>query len=160
MIRRVIILSIALLLSWSGNLDARLISFFPSDLQFPLTMVGDTAWDEVRFRYTGNDVGAVQVGISTTSDIPADSVFTMMMPEAVAPHCWLDSICVAAVRYRDAYGEDPASVQVMIDAGLLNLSSSIRRQWDFSLIGQDPVIAVHGISTNQMAFGAGWIILL
>ncbi len=155
-----LLLTVIVALGLALPVSARLISFSPTELDFGSVAVGDTGWQEVRFRYSGPDSGEATVRLSTSQGWEVVSPFGVRQSEALRANLTLDTCWVAAQRFQQEFGYYPASVDYLIELGRLELDDAILEQWHFSFIYQDPIRAVEGVSTAEMPFGAGYIVML
>lgn len=67
----------------------------------------------------------------------------------------MGAIYNAVKMYRQDYGEEPPNVQELIDLYYVVLSPPVLLWWDFTLVGENPILAIEAISSDQMALGAG-----
>ena len=67
----------------------------------------------------------------------------------------ITSIYNSAKMYRQDYTEDPPSIIELEELSYLELDENIKRQWDFRLIGRNPLTEIRAISTSMMKGGAG-----
>jgi len=135
---------------------ARLIAFSPSELNFGSVEIGDTAWEEVRFRYAGADSGAGVVTIYTASNQCFGAY--VPTPQGRKPHAFLDVIYGAIKAYRQDRGEDPTAVEEMVEIGYLSWPDTVSTQWLFSFIGRDPITQIEGVTVAAHPAGAGHVI--
>lgn len=61
--------------------------------------------------------------------------------------------------YRQDFGEDPASVEMLQELEYLTIDEGTLRQWSFSLIGNNPITQIEAVSTAEMKGGAGHVVL-
>jgi type II secretion system protein G len=66
----------------------------------------------------------------------------------------INAIWQAAQVYYQEKGEYPTNVQDLTDASYLDLQSSTKKQWEFSIAG-DPPLTIRATSTELMPGGAG-----
>jgi len=64
----------------------------------------------------------------------------------------------ASIMYHQDNGEDPSSVEELIEEGYLVIDENHLRQWTFSLIGS-PIVQIEAVSTAEMPGGAGHVVL-
>lgn len=61
--------------------------------------------------------------------------------------------------YRQDFGEDPTSVEELLELEYLEIDEGTLRQWSFTLIGANPVTQIEAVSTAEMKGGAGHVVL-
>jgi type II secretion system protein G len=61
--------------------------------------------------------------------------------------------------FRQDTGEDPTSVEELEELEYLEIDEGTARQWEFSLVGQDPITQIEAVSTAEMKGGAGHVVL-
>lgn len=61
--------------------------------------------------------------------------------------------------YRQDTGEDATSVEQLQELEYLEIDEGTERQWEFQLIGSDPITQIEGVSTAEMKGGAGHVVL-
>jgi len=66
---------------------------------------------------------------------------------------------IAIEEFNLDHGEDAISFDELIDQDYLRLPESVTINWDFVLIGSNPVTQIEAISTVEMPFGEGELIL-
>ncbi len=67
----------------------------------------------------------------------------------------ITSIYNSAKMYRQDYTEDPTSINELEELSYLELDENIKKQWNFRLIGRNPLTGIRAISTALMRGGAG-----
>jgi len=70
-------------------------------------------------------------------------------------HDFILRIDDAIVTYHQANGEDPNSVERLIEENYIEMPEILDRQWSFSLSRSDPVIEIRAMSTGENPDGAG-----
>jgi len=60
--------------------------------------------------------------------------------------------------YRQDFGEDPQSVDQLVELGYIELSKDVLEQWTFRLVGSNPIKKIEAVSTEKGKDGAGHII--
>ncbi len=149
--------------------SARLITLFPSELDFGSTPVGEMSWRDVRFRYSGPDSGIVEIkinyvepdniGVQKSTPITQHHVrhfgVHKTLPQAIPVYATVAAIFNAVKMHRQDLGEDPPSLERLIELAYIEIPDSLTTQWNFSLVGQDPVIKIEAVSTAEMPDGAG-----
>lgn len=60
--------------------------------------------------------------------------------------------------YRQDFGEDPQSVDQLVELGYLELSKDVLEQWTFRFVGSEPIKKIEAVSTEKGKDGAGHII--
>ena len=80
--------------------------------------------------------------------------------DVAGAHDYILAIFEGCKSYRQQYGEDPSSVEELIDLDLLRISEDLARQWSFTLIGQDPISQIEAVSTGEFHRGAGHVVML
>jgi len=151
-----LLIVLTLLVGWQHTAEARLISFSPTEVNFGSVAVGDTGWDQIRFRYSGPDSGIVLI---TTWWARHESFF-MNSPNIAPVHQALDSIYRASVRYRVDHSNDPTSVEELTELSYIRLPDDMMCEWTFTLIGNNPIGQIEAVSTVNMPEGAGHVALL
>ncbi len=61
--------------------------------------------------------------------------------------------------YLQDTGEDPNSVEQLQELEYLTIDLGTERQWEFQLIGADPITQIEAVSTSEMKGGAGHVVL-
>jgi len=61
----------------------------------------------------------------------------------------------AIISYTMDYGEEPESAMVLLDNEYLYIRPGILRNWDFTLVGENPIIGIDAVSTANMPDGEG-----
>jgi len=85
--------------------------------------------------------------------------FALLLPEAAEARAAIREIVDAIGFHQQDYGEDPNGLMQLVERGYLNLNRAIFRQWNFSLIGNDPVTQISAVSTIEMRGGEGFNIM-
>ena len=67
----------------------------------------------------------------------------------------IGAIYNAVKMYRQDYGEDPSSVEELLELAYLEIAPPVRLWWEFEFTGSNPITAISAVSTGQMALGAG-----
>ncbi len=70
----------------------------------------------------------------------------------------IGAIYNAVKMYRQDFGEDPQTVELLQELEYLTIDEGTLRQWQFTLIGS-PVTQIEAVSTPDMRGGAGHVIL-
>jgi len=71
----------------------------------------------------------------------------------------LGAIYNAVRMYRQDFGEDPASVEELLELEYLTIPAYLLRKWTFNLIGANPISQIEAVSTDEMIDGGGHVIL-
>ncbi len=71
----------------------------------------------------------------------------------------IGAIYNAKKMYIQDYGDEPKSVEELVELGYLALDQETSQQWVFSFVGQNPITAIEAVSTGKMRGGAGHVIL-
>jgi prepilin-type N-terminal cleavage/methylation domain-containing protein len=71
----------------------------------------------------------------------------------------IGAIFNAAKMYRQDHSEDPPDIQILQDQGYLDIDESTLRQWEFAIIGADPIMQIQATSTPEMRGGEGHIVV-
>lgn len=62
--------------------------------------------------------------------------------------------------YRQDNREDPSGLDDLLEAGYLTIDERILAEWEFDLVGQDPIAQIEAVSTDEMPEGGGrWVFL-
>ena len=72
----------------------------------------------------------------------------------------IGAILNASKMYAQDLGEDPPSVDVLETGGYLTMDPATTRQWTFTIIGNNPITQIQGVSTGEMRGGAGKTVTL
>ncbi len=76
------------------------------------------------------------------------------------PAHFIGEIISAAGRYHIDEGDDPSSVEELIEEGYLIIDEGIERRWSFTLIGSNPITQLEAVSTrDHWSIGAGHVVL-
>jgi prepilin-type N-terminal cleavage/methylation domain-containing protein len=67
----------------------------------------------------------------------------------------IGAIWNACKMYRQDHSEDCPDIQILQDQGYLDIDESTLRQWEFSIIGADPIMQIQATSTPEMRGGEG-----
>lgn len=162
-----LLLTIVIVMCLSLPLSARLITLFPTELEYGSVAVGDTGWQDVRFRYSGPDSGFVEIKFAYKEQEHEDRVNLIqdvfgvyrIRPGSGNAQETIGAIYNAVKSFRQDFGEDPPSVERLIELVYITIPDSISRQWEFNLIGQDPITQIEAVSTDEMPYGAGHVVL-
>jgi len=128
----------------------QIIEVSPEDLDF-----GDVAIDEVgKLALTVRNVGDRELVHGTIIPFDTDH-FGILIPEASAASETIGAIYNAVKMYRQDLGEDPSSVEELLDLHYLEIDEEIQRQWNFTLIGSNPITQIEAVSTFDMPGGRG-----
>jgi len=65
----------------------------------------------------------------------------------------------AVLQYQWETGDEPASVEELIEKDYIDLEENIADQWTFVLIGFCPISQIEAVSTAEMPYGAGYVVL-
>jgi len=71
----------------------------------------------------------------------------------------IGAIFNASKMYRQDHSEDPPDITVLQDQGYLDIDESTLLQWEFQLIGSDPIMQIQATSTPEMRGGEGHIVV-
>jgi len=61
--------------------------------------------------------------------------------------------------YRQDFGEDPTTVELLSELQYLTIDEGTLRQWSFTLMGSPDVSQIEAVSTAEMKGGAGHTVL-
>jgi type IV pilus assembly protein PilE len=67
----------------------------------------------------------------------------------------LGAIYNACKMYYQDHGEDASDINQLEQGGYLDVDESTKKQWDFSIVGANPITQLKAISTSEMRGGAG-----
>lgn len=71
----------------------------------------------------------------------------------------IGAIFNATKMYLQDHSEDPPDITILEDEGYLDIDESTIRQWEFQLIGSDPIMQIQATSTPEMRGGEGHIVI-
>jgi hypothetical protein len=81
-----------------------------------------------------------------------DSIhYQCIEPATEAARNTLLAINIAIVRYNLNNGEDPSSVDDLVQGGYLQITDEVDRMWNFDLLGRE-VVQIEAESTDEMPF--------
>ncbi|MBT7617837.1 MAG: hypothetical protein HN590_11195, partial [Calditrichaeota bacterium] len=140
------------------NVQAQLISITPEELNFREVMVDSVA----ELEFTIENLAEEEYLIATVfSDNPENFSLSWTGEEAEAVKTMdiLRQIYSGVIRYHQDYGEDPSTVEELVNEGYLELPEFIHQRWILWLIGSNPVTQIEAISLDEMPYGVGHVIL-
>jgi len=70
----------------------------------------------------------------------------------------IGAIYNAAKMYYQDLGEDPTDVLQLEEQGYLDIDESTKKQWNFTIIGSDPITQIEAVSLPEMKGGAGHVV--
>ena len=114
-----------------------------------------------------NRRAVLPLSILNTSGLPADidfeitdrDHFYIFEARIEAVHDFILATKRAIDRYVTDNGDSPHSVEELLGLHYLILDDELDRNWTFSLIGNDPVTQIEGVSTAEFPQGAGHVVL-
>ena len=71
----------------------------------------------------------------------------------------IGAIYNATKMHRQDFGEEPKSVEELIEQQYLELDEITAKEWTFHLIGSNPITIIEAVSTSEMKGGAGHVII-
>ncbi len=71
----------------------------------------------------------------------------------------IGAIYNAVKMYHQDLGEEPSSIDELEELQYLEIDEGTKKQWNFTLMGQNPVTQIEAVSTSEMKGGAGHTIL-
>ena len=71
----------------------------------------------------------------------------------------IGAIFNASKMYLQDHSEDAPDITILEDQGYLDIDESTIRQWEFQLIGSDPIFQIQATSTSEMRGGEGHIVI-
>jgi len=150
---KALIAFIALILT-VGNVTAQELTVSPNALNFGWVRVGEAGELTLTFINTGQS----RLEVQRVEYMDWDN-FEIYCIEVLEAQTTLLAIYRAGIMYRHQYGEDPSSVEELIEFGYIRIRDEIAREWRFSLIGSNPIVQIEAVSTDQMMEGAGHFVL-
>ena len=137
--------------------QAQGITFTPNELNFSEVAVGSIV--ELEFTLENTDDRSQP----SVTIFPADTTHFSLAwagerAEATRVMDGIRGICKAILMYFQDFGEDPSSVDELIESDYLEIPELVLMNWNFTLIGR-PVCQIEAISTDEMSGGAGQVIL-
>ncbi len=85
--------------------------------------------------------------------------FELLLPEAAAARAAIREIVDAVGAFRQDFGEDANGIMQLAERDYLDMGGSVFRQWDFIVIGDNPITLIEAVSTREMPGGEGHRIL-
>lgn len=67
----------------------------------------------------------------------------------------IGAIYNAAKMYLKNRGKNPANVELLEESGYLDIDEATKKQWNFRIIGSNPITQIEAVSTDKMKGGAG-----
>lgn len=77
-----------------------------------------------------------------TANLPHPESFGLYSPESAEIHPVIKQIYDAVGCYRQDYNEDPNEAFDLVELGYLHIDEDILWHWQFSLVGQDPLVQI------------------
>ena len=140
------------------NVQAQLISITPDELEFREVTVDSVA----ELEFTIENLAEEEYVIATVfSDNPANFSlsWTGERAEAVKTMDILRQIYSGVIGYHQDFGEDPSTVEDLVNEGYTELPEFIHQRWMLRLIGSNPVTQIEAISLDEMPYGPGHAIV-
>jgi len=129
---------------------AQPLTVSPEQLYFGYVRIGEG--DTLELTLTNE----THQGVLHCSVMSPDAVhFGVFDPEAIQARNTILRIYDAVLSYHNDLGEDPSSVEQLLELAYLEIEPAILEQWSFTLIGANPVVMIEAVSTAQMPGGAG-----
>ncbi len=134
------------------------LTITPAQLNFGNTKIDSFATLEFTLENVGVDNFPT---ITLTSDDSAHFKLNWARErgEAMATMVYIRDIYQASWNYRQDYGDDPNSVSELLEDEYLEIPEHVLSKWTFALIGSNPIIQIEAISTANMPFSAGHVLL-
>ena len=136
----------------SNSILAQEIEVDPQELNFGECVIG--AVNEMNFTIWNVGEDPLRIDSLVSSDH-----FEVWIKEYADARRTLLDIYSAVLQYGWEKGEDPTSVEELIEENYFSLSEDMAEQWSFTLIGANPVSQIETVSTADMPYGAGYVVL-
>jgi len=127
---------------------AQPLTVSPEQLYFGYVRIGESDTLELTLS-NENHRGILHCSVMS----PDTSHFGVFDPEAIQARNTILRIYDAVLSYHNDYGEDPSSVEELLELAYLEIEQTILEQWSFTLIGENPIVMIEAVSTAQMPGG-------
>jgi len=153
--KRFVIMSLAAALTFAiSSASAQVVEITPDQLDFGMVTVGETGDLMLTMRNVSQE--EIVVGVIESSDFDH---FPTGFDLALPAQSTIVEIFAAILGYNMYYGEDPRSVEELIEEGYIEIDEEILAEWSFTLIGANPIVQIEAVSTAEMRGGMGWVVL-
>lgn len=138
-----------------SNVSAQIVEVSPDSLEFGDVVVEDFGLQMLTVANVSQGGINCRIEVSDAAHFRAQT----RMREVMEARAVLFAISNAALRYRQVFGEDPSSVEQLIEYQFINLDYWFSLQWWFSFIGSNPISFVAAVSSDSMPGGAGHFVV-
>ena len=138
--------------------QAQGITVTPGELNFGNVAVGSIVGLEFTLENT-DDRSQPSVMIFPADTAHFNLGWTGERAEATRVMDGIRGIYKAILMFLQDFGEDPSSVDELIESNYLEIPDSVLMNWNFTLIGQNPVTQIEAVSTDEMPGGGEQVIL-